>query len=105
MRGVPRKGLCELAGEPSCGRMLPDIQMQNLPSRVAEDHAHLQQTKRSRDDHKYIDRGDAVDLIAQEAPPGRRRLTMAPDHMSPDGCLADSDAQLEHLAVNPWCTP
>ena len=69
-RGVPRKRLGDLAGEPTCGRMLGDIQMQNLPSSVAEDHAHVQQTKRSGDDHKHIDGGDAVDLIAQEGPPG-----------------------------------
>jgi hypothetical protein len=37
---------------------------------MAEDHAHVQQTKRSCDDHKHIDGGDAVDLIAQEGPPG-----------------------------------
>jgi hypothetical protein len=69
------------------------IQMQNLPSRVAKDDAHVQQTKRSRDEHKHIDGGDAVDLIAQEAPPGWRRRTMPPDHMPPDGCLADFDSQ------------
>ncbi len=46
------------------------IQMQNLPSSVAKDHAHVQQTKRSGDDHKHIDCDDAVDLIAQEGLPG-----------------------------------
>jgi hypothetical protein len=30
---------------------------------------------------------------------------MPPDHMSPNGCLADFDAELEQLAMNPWCTP
>jgi len=30
---------------------------------------------------------------------------MPPDHVSPDGCLADFDAQLKHFAVNPWRTP
>jgi hypothetical protein len=69
-RGIPRKCLGDLAGEPTCGRMLGDIQMQNLPSRVAEDNAHVQQAKRGGDDHKHIDGGDAVHLIAQEGPPG-----------------------------------
>src|SRR5208337_1806543 len=92
-RGVPRKCLCDQAGEPTCGRMLRDIQMQNLPSRVAKDDAHVQQTKRSGDDHKCVDGGDALDMIAQEGPPSWRGRTMPPDHMSGDGCLADFDAQ------------
>jgi hypothetical protein len=50
--------------------MLGDVQMQNLPSRVAEDNAHVQQAKRGGDDHKHIDGSDAVHLIAQEGPPG-----------------------------------
>ncbi len=69
-RGVPRKRLGDLAGEPTGGRMLGYIQMQNLASSVAKDHAYVQQTKRRGDDHKHIDGGDAVDLIAQEGPPG-----------------------------------
>jgi hypothetical protein len=40
--------------------MLRYIQMQNLPSRVAKDHAHVQETKRSGDDHKHIDGSDAI---------------------------------------------
>jgi hypothetical protein len=79
--------------------------MQDLPSSMAEDHAHVEQTKRSGDDHKHVDGGDAVDLIAQEGQPGWRGRTMPPDHMSPDGCLADLDTQFEHFAVNPWRTP
>jgi hypothetical protein len=49
--------------------MLRDIQMQNLPSSVAENDAHVQQTKRSGDNYKHVDGGDAVHLIAQEGPP------------------------------------
>ena len=30
---------------------------------------------------------------------------MPPDHMSPDGCLADLDAELEKLAMDPGRTP
>jgi hypothetical protein len=35
-RGVPRKRFGDLARKPTCSRMLCDIQMQNLPSRVAK---------------------------------------------------------------------
>ena len=38
-RGIPRKCLGDLTGGPTCGRMLGDVQMKNLPSSVAEDHA------------------------------------------------------------------
>ena len=55
-----RRWLDDLAGEPTCGRMLRDVQMQNLPSSVAEDDAHVEQTKRGGDDHKRVDGGDAV---------------------------------------------
>ena len=69
--GVPRKCLGDLAGEPTCGRVLRDVQMQNLPPRVAEDHAYVQQTKGGGNHHEHIDRGDALDLIAQKGPPTR----------------------------------
>ncbi len=52
--------------------MLGYIQMQDLPSRVAEDHADVERTKRRGDDHKHVDRGDAVHLIAQKGQPGWR---------------------------------
>src|SRR5208337_3265968 len=61
-RGVPRKCLGDLTGEPTCGRMLGDVQMEDFPSSVAEDDAHVEQTKRSGDDHKHVDGGDTVDL-------------------------------------------
>ena len=50
--------------------MLGDVQMKNLPSRVAEDHADVEQTKGDGDNYKHVDGGYAVDLIAQEGPPG-----------------------------------
>jgi len=42
--------------------------MQDLPLSVAKDHTDVEQTKRRCDDHKHIDGGDAVDLIAQKGP-------------------------------------
>jgi hypothetical protein len=73
--------------------MVRYIQMQNLPSRVAKYHAHVQQTKRRGDHHKHVYGGDAIQLIAQEGPPGWRGRTIPSDHMSPDGRLADLEAQ------------
>jgi hypothetical protein len=85
------------AGEPTCGRMLRDIKMQNLASSVAEDDddAHVQQTKRGGDDHKHVDGGDAVHLIAQEGPRGRARL---PDKVG---------KRTEQCAIGPnkYCDP
>ena len=43
-RCVPRKCLCDLAGEPTGGGVPRDVQMQNLPPRVAEEDAHVRQT-------------------------------------------------------------
>ncbi len=54
-----RECLGDLAGEPSCRRMFGDIQMQDLSSRVAKDHAHVEHSERGRHHHEHVDGGDA----------------------------------------------
>src|SRR6516162_9428153 len=44
-------------------------------------------------------------MIAKEGVPALRRWPPSPCHVFCNGRLADNDAQLEQLAVNPWRSP
>jgi hypothetical protein len=55
--------------------------------------------------HPAANSTDAFGLIAQEAAPSRGSRTSPSQHVLRDGRLADFDAELEQLAVDPGCTP
>ena len=70
-----------------------------------DDHHMQQQTKRNRGHNEHIDRSDAGRLIAQKAAPARRRRISSPYHVLGDSRLADLDAELEQLAMDPGRAP
>jgi hypothetical protein len=47
-------------------------------------------------------RGNPVSVVAQKRLPSLRRRSPSPRHILGDGSLADGDAQLEQLAMDPW---
>jgi hypothetical protein len=77
----------------------------DLPVIVDQNDHDVEQPKRCGRHDKHIDRSDAFGLIAQEAAPSWGRRTSSSHHVLRDGGLADFDAELEQLAVDPGCTP
>src|ERR1700683_3048903 len=103
--GVPRECFGHLAREPSGGRMLGYSRAYDLPAIVRQNDHDVEQLKRSGRYNEHIDRSDAFGLIAQEAPPSRGRRTSSSYHVLGDCGLADLDAELEQLAMDPGRTP
>jgi len=56
-------------------------------------------------DGKEVDGNQLRDVVLQERTPSLRRRLAAAHHVFAHASLADSDAQLEQLAVNARCTP
>ena len=81
--------------------MLGHSRAYDLPAIVGKNDHNVEQPKRSGHHNEHIDRCDAFGLIAQEAAPGRGRLTSSSHHVLGDGRLADRDAELEQLTVDP----
>jgi hypothetical protein len=78
------------------------------PARSNCDHMsamNSSQPKRCRRHNEHIDRSDTGGLIAQEAAPGRRRHPWSSHHILGNRGLADLDAELEQLAMDPGPTP
>ena len=103
--GIPRECFGYLAREPSSSRMLGYSRAYDVPSIVRQNDHDVEQLKRGGRHNEHIDRSDAVGVIAQKAAPGWGRRTSPSDHILGDRSLADIDAQLEQLAMDPRCTP
>src|SRR5215212_1316007 len=72
---------------------------------MPQDRKSIQEPKRDRRDDKHVYRGNGIGMIAKECPPALRRWPPSLRHVLCHRGLADIDAKLEQLAVDPWCPP
>ena len=91
--------------EPNSGRMLGYSRAYNLPAIVGLNDHHVEQPKRDRRLDEHVYGRDSLGLISQEGPPVLRRCSPPSHDVLRDGRLADLDAELEKLAVDPRRTP
>src|ERR1041385_2183713 len=85
--------------------MLGDVEVNDLPTGVAENDHDVEKPERSADDDEHIQGGDAVDMVPQECPPSRGWGFGSFDHVLGHRGLADADPELEEFTVDPRCTP
>jgi hypothetical protein len=95
----------ELIGDPFGGRMRCDAKPQDLPPAMAHDQQSIEKPERDCRNHEQIDRRDAVGMIAEECLPALGRRACSPRHILGDAGLADLDAELEQLAMDPRRSP
>ena len=72
---------------------------------MPHDQQAIQQTKRNRWDDEQIHRRDAVGMIPDKGSPALRRRVSSPDHVFGDAGLADLNAELKQLALDPRRSP
>ena len=104
-RGVPGKGLGDLARQPGLCGIWGDIEMDDFSSLMAEDDQGVEKLKPCRHDNEHVDGGGVMHVIVQERAPGRGGGLGPPRQVSADRGLADLDAELEQLAMDAGCTP
>src|SRR5216683_6872137 len=95
----------DLICDPFCGWMRCDAKPQNMSPAVPHDQKSIEQAKRDCRHDEHIHRSDAVGVIAQECPPALGRRVSSPDHVFGDAGLADLDAELKQLSMNPRRSP
>jgi len=85
--------------------MFGDGGADDLPAIVGQNDHDVEQPKRRGRHNEHVDSGDALGVIPQEGPPVLRRCSPSSHHVLGDRSLADLDAELEQLTVDPGCTP
>jgi hypothetical protein len=65
----------------------------------------IEQPKRDCRHREQVHRGNPISMVTKERPPSLRGRTPPPHHIFGHAGLADIDAQLEKLAMDPRCSP
>ena len=91
--------------EPNLRRIVGNIEVNDLPSVVAEDEHSVEEPKRCGSNNEHVDGHRVAHVVVQKASPGRGGDCGSPWHVSADGGLAHYDTELEQLAVDPGRAP
>src|SRR6202021_2404695 len=95
----------DLICDPFCGWMRCDAKPQNMSPAVPHDQQSIEQAKRDCRHDKQIHRRDAVGMIADKGFPALGRRVSSPDHVFGDAGLADLNAELKQLPLDPRRSP
>src|SRR5216683_6176261 len=95
----------DLICDPFCSWMRCDAKPQNMSPAVPHDQQSIEQAKRDCRHDEHIHRRDAVGMIADKGSPALGRRVSSPDHVFGDAGLADLDAELKQLAMDPRRSP
>src|SRR5450432_2544530 len=105
-RGVFGERLDDLLGGPGSAGVLGDAEVKNAAPVVSQDEEDIQNPKRRGGYREEIDRCQRADVVVEEGAPGLGgRLARLGRHEAGHASLADVDAELEQLSVNPRRAP
>src|SRR5712675_1848749 len=82
-----------------------DAKPQNLSSAVPHDQQSIEQAKRDRRHDEQIHRRDAIGMVMKKRLPALRRWPSSLHHILGHARLADIDAELKQLSVDPRRAP
>jgi hypothetical protein len=85
--------------------MSGDAKMQNAPTVVRKHQEHIQDLEPDRRHYKEVDGNQGLQVIVEECPPSLGGRLVATRQALAHTGLADVDAELEQLAVNPRSAP
>jgi len=101
------KGKClpQLLPRPLRGWVGGYIEVENATPVMGQHQKHVKDLEADRG-HREEDDGDQLlSMILQKCAPRLRRRLAVAHHVFADAALADVDAELEQLTVDPRCTP
>ena len=78
-----------------------DAKPEKMSPAVPHDQQSIEQAKRDCRHDEHIHRSDPISVIADKGSPALRRRVSSPDHVFGDAGLADLDAELKQLAMDP----
>src|SRR6202030_2240756 len=95
----------DLICDPFCSGVSCDVKPQNLSSAVPHDQQSIEQAKRDRRHDEQIHRRDAVGMVMKKRLSAFRRWPSSLHHILGHARLADIDAELKQLSVDPRRSP
>ena len=105
-RRVFGKCLDHLLGGPSRAGMLGNVEMKNTAPVVGQDEEDVDDAEGGGRHGQEVNRCQRPDVVLEEGSPGLRGWIAWPGrHEAGDAALADVDAELEQLAVDPGRAP
>src|SRR6202048_1352606 len=102
---LPAASLRELIGDPFGCWICSNSEPQQLPPAMTHNQQAIEQPERDCRHHEQVHRGDPISMVAKERPPSLRGRNPPPHHIFGHAGLADIDAKLEKLAMDPRCSP
>src|SRR5271170_2561550 len=85
--------------------MFGHTRVNDFPAIMGEDDRNVEQPKGRAGYEEHVDGGDPLGLVVQETAPSRRRRPSSSHHVLGNRGLADLNAELEQLAMNPRRSP
>src|SRR3979490_342636 len=85
--------------------MCRNSEPEKLPPAMTHDQQAIEQPKRDCRHHEQVHRGNPISMVTKEPPPSLRGRNPPPHHIFGHAGLADIDAKLEKLAMDPRCSP
>ncbi len=102
---LPGKRLNHLLSRPPARGVFGDVEVNHLPTLVAQHDEHVQDSKSDRWYSEKVDATQVFGMIVEERPPVLGRWFTVADHVFGDSGLGDLDAQHAKLAVHARRTP
>src|ERR1700682_3318665 len=85
--------------------MCSNSEPQQLPPAMTHDQHAIEQPERDCRHHEQVHRGNPISMVTKERPPSLRGRNPPPHHVFGHAGLADIDAKLEKLGMDPRCSP
>src|ERR1700730_15295146 len=98
---LPAASLSELIGDPFGRWMCSNSEPQKLPPAMTHNQQAIEQPKRDCRHHEQVHRGNPISMVTKERPPSLRGRNPLRHHIFGHAGLADIDAKLEKLAMDP----
>src|ERR1700716_72926 len=85
--------------------MCSNSEPQKLPPAMTHNQQAIEQPERDCRHHEQVHRGNPISMVTKKRPPSLRGRNPPPHHIFGHAGLADIDAKLEKLAMDPRCSP
>jgi hypothetical protein len=99
------EGLVDLLCDPCSGRVLGDVEVNDAPPVVPEDHEAVEELEGHGRDHEEVDGRQGTDMVFEERLPGLRRRLARANHVLGDGRFGNIMAEEHQLGLNSRCSP
>src|ERR1700694_795676 len=82
-----------------------DAKPQNMSPAAPQTQQAIERPERDCRHHEQVHRGNPISMVTKERPPSLRGWNPPPHHIFGHAVLADMDAKIEKLAMDPRCSP